>query len=233
MKYLAWIHAYVIKDRDFWNMEGGASLSWSFNRILKLRNVAHPVLSNGASTIREIWLETRCKESKVLWHTLIWFPQHIPKHSPIAWMALLDRLPTCDRLLRMGITTNGICVLCNEMLENRNHLFFDCPIASCLRGKIMLLIGLNKNISWEDMVNWACNSWKGKSLISTILKLAWCANIYVLWEERNRRIFKGCSKTVDDLLNSIKDYVGIKLRGKTINRIDYVNSNLCTSWGIY
>ncbi|KAE8679572.1 hypothetical protein F3Y22_tig00111398pilonHSYRG00150 [Hibiscus syriacus] len=116
------------------------------------------------------------------------------------------------------------------MMESRNHLFFYCSIASVLRGKILLLNRLNKTFSsWEDVVTWACNTWKGKSLISTILKLAWCANIYVLWEECNRRIFKGCSRTAEELLNNVKDFVGIKLRGKNINRLDYVNSNLCTS----
>ncbi|KAE8724788.1 hypothetical protein F3Y22_tig00009942pilonHSYRG00285 [Hibiscus syriacus] len=231
--WVAWINAYVIKDKDLWNMDGGPSLSWSFNRILKLRTTAFPILLSGASTIREIWLEIHNKENKVPWHSLIWFPHHIPKHSLIAWMAILDRLPTRDRLIRIGINTNGIFVLCNEMIESRNHLFFDCSTASVLRGKILLLNRLNKTFSsWDDMVTWTCNTWKGKSLISTILKLAWCANIYVLWEERNRRIFKGCSRTADELLNNIRDFVGIKLSGKNINRLDYVNSNLCTSWEI-
>ncbi|XP_039009143.1 uncharacterized protein LOC120137444 [Hibiscus syriacus] len=43
---------------------------------------------------KDIWQEIRVKEIKVPWHSLIWFPQHIPKHSLIAWMAILDRLPT-------------------------------------------------------------------------------------------------------------------------------------------
>ncbi|XP_038998773.1 uncharacterized protein LOC120124090 [Hibiscus syriacus] len=148
-------------------------------------------------------------------------------------MAILDRLPTRDRLQRMGIITTGDCVLCNDALETRSHLFFECPTASNLWEIILQHNGLKKSISsWEDMIVWACNSWKGKSLISTILKLAWCAKIYVLWEERNRRIFQGRSRSTDDLFICIKEFVGIKLRGKKINMFDRVNTFLCNSWAI-
>ncbi|XP_039007103.1 uncharacterized protein LOC120134737 [Hibiscus syriacus] len=217
--------AYVLKGKELWQMEAGPSLSWSFRKILKLRIEAHPILHNGALSVRQIWKEIRMKEDKVPWHSLIWFPQNIPKLSLIAWMAMIDRLPTCDRIQRMGIVSIGSCVLCNDTLENRNHLFFECPIATQLRVQTLLLNGINKTISsWEDMISWASCTWKGKSLLITILKLAWSATIYVLWEERNRRIFKGCSRNTAELLSSIKDYVGIKLRGGNINRLDYVNS---------
>ncbi|XP_039005001.1 uncharacterized protein LOC120132276 [Hibiscus syriacus] len=103
--WIAWNHAYVIKGRNLWQMENRASFSWSFNRILKLRSAATTPISNGASSVKDIWQEIRVKEIKVPWHSLIWFPQHIPKHSLIAWMAILDRLPTRDRLMRMGIIT--------------------------------------------------------------------------------------------------------------------------------
>ncbi|XP_039048777.1 uncharacterized protein LOC120189611 [Hibiscus syriacus] len=93
---VAWLKAYVLKGKELWQMKAGRSLSWSFRKILKLRTEAHPILQNGALSVRQIWKEIRMKEDKVPWHSLIWFPQNIPKLSLIAWMVVIDRLPTCD-----------------------------------------------------------------------------------------------------------------------------------------
>ncbi|KAE8715218.1 Protein ROOT HAIR DEFECTIVE 3-like protein 2 [Hibiscus syriacus] len=44
-----------------------------------------------------IWDRIRDRRDKVGWHRLIWFSSHTPKFSIIAWMVILDRLPTKDR----------------------------------------------------------------------------------------------------------------------------------------
>ncbi|XP_039063088.1 uncharacterized protein LOC120207735 [Hibiscus syriacus] len=141
------------RDSNLWQMESRASFSWSFNRILKLRSEATSLISTGAFSIKDIWQEIRVKENKVPWHSLIWFLQHIPKHSLIAWMAILDRLPTRDQLMRMRIITEGNYVLCNDKLESRNHLLFDCDTASNLWKNILLLSSINKHCStWEELL---------------------------------------------------------------------------------
>ncbi|XP_039008452.1 uncharacterized protein LOC120136511 [Hibiscus syriacus] len=128
--WVAWINNYVLNDKDFSLIDSGTNTSWSFRKLLKLRREANAVYSTGATSIRAIWEVTRVKRDKVLWHNLIWFPLHIPKHSMIAWMAILDRLPTKVRLQHMGIVTDGLCVLCNESQETRDHMFIECPLAS-------------------------------------------------------------------------------------------------------
>ncbi|KAE8725316.1 putative serine/threonine-protein kinase [Hibiscus syriacus] len=56
----------------------------------------------------------------------------------------------------MGITSSGICVLCNDIQKGQNHLFFECHFASQLRENILHLTGLKKTLqSWEYMVAWA------------------------------------------------------------------------------
>ncbi|XP_039045554.1 uncharacterized protein LOC120185389 [Hibiscus syriacus] len=132
--WIAWNHAYVIKGRNLCQMENRASFNWSFNRILKLRSAATTPISIRASSIKDIWQDIRVKEIKVPWHSLIWFPQHIPKHSLIAWMAILDRLPTRDRLMRMGIIIEGNCVLSSLSLVRA--------------------IAFWRNQAWETRVRW-------------------------------------------------------------------------------
>ncbi|XP_038996812.1 uncharacterized protein LOC120121549 [Hibiscus syriacus] len=157
--WVSWIKTNILKEKNFWHIEGSPNFSWSFNRILKLWPEALLVITNRTLTIKHIWMEIRMNGDKVKWQSLIWYPYHILKLSIITWMAILDRLPTRDRLLRIGITTLGDCVLCNEMMENMSHLFFECPMAANLWDSILLHNGLKKPIStWEDMITWESNT---------------------------------------------------------------------------
>ncbi|XP_039010400.1 uncharacterized protein LOC120139152 [Hibiscus syriacus] len=122
--WVAWIHCYVIKNSGLSDINGSSSLRWSFRRLLKLRTEALPIIYDGITKTSAIWDELREHRDKVPWQKMLWFPLHIPKQSIISWMIILDRLPTRDRLFRMGITTDQICILCNVEPESRNHLFF-------------------------------------------------------------------------------------------------------------
>ncbi|KAE8701642.1 PHD finger family protein [Hibiscus syriacus] len=137
----------------------------------------------------------------------------------VTWMAILDRLPTREKLIRMGITTEGSCTLCNDGLETRNHLFADCAMVDSLWNRILNLSLLTKpHMSWDNKLAWAISSSKGKSILTTIMKIAWCSFIYFVWEERNRRLFQGRVRTVDELLISIKEIVSTQLRNRELHR---------------
>ncbi|XP_039000048.1 uncharacterized protein LOC120125773 [Hibiscus syriacus] len=123
---------YVIKDKDFLLMEDVTNSSWCIRRILKQRAVAISILSTGATKTKDIWKALRVKGEKVSLYKLIWFPLHIPKHNMITWMTLLNRLPTKERLLRMGIVTDGTCIIYNEVTETRDHMFSEYSLAVSL-----------------------------------------------------------------------------------------------------
>ncbi|KAL4295399.1 hypothetical protein GQ457_12G022400 [Hibiscus cannabinus] len=44
-------------------------------------------------------------------HRFLWFSFHISRHSVLVWMAILDRLPTKDRLLARGMNIDDTCVI--------------------------------------------------------------------------------------------------------------------------
>lgn len=46
------------------------------------------------------WYSLRAHSSIVSWYGLIWYKGNTPKHSFIAWLAILNRLSTKDRLAR-------------------------------------------------------------------------------------------------------------------------------------
>ncbi|KAA3476876.1 LINE-1 retrotransposable element ORF2 protein [Gossypium australe] len=64
--------------------------NWNWKRILSLKELAIASIRNA--------LRGSKKATEVPWHILLWFPLHVPKHSFISWMAILNKLPTRDRL---------------------------------------------------------------------------------------------------------------------------------------
>ncbi|XP_039002771.1 uncharacterized protein LOC120129314 [Hibiscus syriacus] len=169
---------------------------------------------------------------KVKWHKVVWFPMHIPKHSFIAWMAILNRLPTADRLIQMGIGVDDKCRLCSVEAETRNHIFFECSYSKAAWGIITRLCNVDRTVgSWDEELSWAISRFKGKTFLVFILRIAWCAYVYCIWEERNHRQFRGNSRDVDNIVNCIKEIVRMKSVRIAI-KSSVVNRDICLAWGI-
>ncbi|XVF65456.1 hypothetical protein PTKIN_Ptkin09bG0250800 [Pterospermum kingtungense] len=102
---------------------------------------------------------------------LLWTSPTIPKHSIISWMALRNRLPTLDRLSSWGIATDGVCKLCCDALESRDHIFFECPYSKQVWNEILRLCNLSRAVhKWNTELQWAVQKLKGKALISMVLR---------------------------------------------------------------
>ena len=54
-------------------------------------------------SIAKIWKVIRPTKEKVSWHKLLWSSLNIPRHAIVVWMAILNRLPTKDRLISWGM----------------------------------------------------------------------------------------------------------------------------------
>lgn len=68
--------------------------------------------------------------AKVPWRKIICNYPAPPKCIFVGWLAVLDRLATCDRIRRFGVVCDLMCVLCTVADENRNHLFFECSFSA-------------------------------------------------------------------------------------------------------
>ncbi|KAL4272234.1 hypothetical protein GQ457_13G002990 [Hibiscus cannabinus] len=102
-----------------------------------------------------------------------------------------------------------------------------------MSGKVLRLCNVNRSVlGREDELQWVVDRLKGKSLIVYILKLAWNGYVYSIWCERNSRIFRGDFRSVIDIVNSINDFVCVKLLKKNVDRVDPINRRLCLAWGV-
>ncbi|XP_039037375.1 uncharacterized protein LOC120174667 [Hibiscus syriacus] len=114
-----------------------------------------------------------------------------------------------------------------------DHLFFGYNFAKDLWGATLTLCGLYRGVrGWDSELAWAICYLKGKSLIVRILRLAWAGHVYCIWRERNCRLYGGCARPMDALLQDIKVVIRIQLMGCNISSSDPHNTALCTSWGI-
>ncbi|KAI8560159.1 hypothetical protein RHMOL_Rhmol04G0234400 [Rhododendron molle] len=82
-------------------------------------------------------------------------------------------------------------------------LFFFCDFGD----KIFARNGLDRPLlPLSQELEWATLNREGKSLRDTIYKLSLAASIYVLWRERNLRIFQNKSRDVtSEIFNSVRD----------------------------
>ena len=228
-----------------WQLEATNGGNWSWNKLLKLRGLAQQFIDrrNGNDNwifpgnrykASVVWEVLRPKKEKYAWHRLIWGSYVTPKHAFIAWMTVLNRLPTKDRMSRWGIVLESCCSLCKLMEETRDHLFFECPFSKEIWQQVLYLCGLRRSVlDWHYEFQWAVKKLKGNSLISMVLKVGWNAFIYQIWRERNSRIFRNKEETKKQIIEKIKTAVQHRLARLRHVNPDHVNLFLHNSWGLF
>jgi hypothetical protein len=139
----------------------------------------------------------------------LWDSPAPPKVIVFSWQLFYERLPTKDNLLLRGVLNqnsgDGNCVWCGALPESTKHLFIHCDWAILVWYEIFkwlgvvlvmpptLLIFLNSFVG-------AASSKKSRSGFL----LVWHTALWVLWLERNNRIFNGVSKEYKEIVEEIK-----------------------------
>ncbi|XP_022557439.1 uncharacterized protein LOC111205614 [Brassica napus] len=130
----------------------------------------------------EVYAHLRSQGPSVPWYHIIWNKKGIPRHSFLAWLFVLDRCPTRDRIIRWGLQSSPMCLLCNSTSESRDHLVMN------------QLLGLNRG------------SPKGHLTI-----LCWQACLYWVWSERNARLHRDVFRSSDALICKIDRQIRDKI----------------------
>ncbi|KAG2332027.1 hypothetical protein Bca52824_003207 [Brassica carinata] len=150
------------------------------------------------------WDLFRERSPAVPWYSLVWFKEAVPRLSFVSWMSVLARLPTRDRLISWGMTVPASCSLCSWGLESHGHLFFNCTFSAAL---------------WSHFAGWMFSA-PPASLDSvatsidqphiashtgatTVIKLLLQVIVYIIWRERNCRLFRQISSTEAKIIRRI------------------------------
>lgn len=122
------------------------------------------------------------------------------------WLALLGKIATKSRLVRMKIIppTENLCPLCKSEPEDVSHLMIHCAFSQSIWAWWLNLWGLKW--VWPENLELAFSQWFFPSKLSFFKKI-WLASFMVivwsLWKERNNRTFKNESSSVLELQNLI------------------------------
>jgi len=138
-----------------------------------------------------------------VWH------RYIPsKVSLFVWRLLRDRLPTKNNLARRRViqTTDTACSAgCGE-LETASHLFLGCDIYRSLWLLVLHWLGISSALPGELRHHYVQFIYMvGLPRFSYLyLRLIWFAFVWVIWKERNNRVFNNVTLNPSVLLEKVK-----------------------------
>ncbi|CAA7027691.1 unnamed protein product [Microthlaspi erraticum] len=164
----------------------------------------------------------------VPWAKVAWCVGGIPKHNFLAWLLILNRCPTRDRILGWGLHTPANCLLCNTSLESRDHLFFDCPVTWQIWSSMATRCNLQPARSWNDSLGQMQSLTNGK-LWKRLSLITWQATLYWIWSERNGRLHRGIFNSEDSITRSIDRQVRNRIASYRENNT-HLASKLLQHW---
>lgn len=171
-----------------------------------------PDLEPSQFNASKTWATLNPAPPSVPWHKVIWPKVRIPKHAFLAWVAILNRLPTRDRLCQWGLNVPSSCLLCGNADENRDHIFFRCPFSQEVWVSFFNTTSFTPPTDFEATVGWLPTS-SSNAKVKSICTLLVQAVLYVLWKERNLRLHTSTNRPSQLLAKEIKVLVKAKLIG--------------------
>jgi len=139
---------------------------------------------------------------------LVWHKQFPLKVTVFAWRLIRDRLPTKANLAMRGVITadDSVCVSGCGHVETARHLFLLCTVFASLWQHVCEWIGFvgvdSNNIS-DHLVQFMHMTGGGKAKRS-FMQLIWLLCTWVVWNERNSRLFNNIVTHVPRLLDKVK-----------------------------
>lgn len=134
-------------------------------------------------------------------HNLIWKSRIPQKVKAFSWTAALNKINTLDNLQKRRphkALSPNVCIICLKNAESVAHLFLHCEVARYLWSRLFII----KGESWvctESLLSFLAMDkvgFGGSKEKRILWECACFAIIWVIWIERNERIFKGRSQTV-------------------------------------
>jgi hypothetical protein len=139
---------------------------------------------------------------------LIWHKQVPLKVLVMTWRLFRNRLPTKDNLVRRHIIPPdaGLYVTGCGGVETAHHLFLSCLVFAPLWSLVRSWIGISSvdPLVLHDHFLQFTYSADGSRARRFFMQMLWLCCIWVVWHERNNRIFKAKESTVLQLLERVK-----------------------------
>ncbi|KAJ0455366.1 putative reverse transcriptase zinc-binding domain-containing protein [Helianthus annuus] len=184
------------------------------------------------------WDSIRHREMDVEWCPIVWFAQCIPRHAFLMWLIMRRKLLTQDKILKWDFSRRKnmnmmCCLLCYADHDSHNHLFFECKFSTQVWQMVRHKVGMDSvQAKWVDIVDWLLVRSKSKSVVNYVARVLVAANAYLIWQERNARLFKNQLRPPETISTLILQQVRYKLMGAKLKDCANVR-RLLGDWEIY
>eukprot|EP00253_Pinus_taeda_P025653 PITA_25653 len=183
--------------------EGQDQLRWGYEEKGNYSTKeAYNIIIQDKITKEKLWNQ--------IWNSHLW-----PKISTFLWLLSHNRILTWDNLRKRSFSGPSICLNCRAEEETTIHLLFQCNLARQLWGKAVFRS--QKDYRAQGNLKATLRNWPQTPYQSRILNTLWQLLpgfiSWNLWKERNRRIFKNQSQSLDQLwsilLRNLKESLSI------------------------
>ncbi|XP_071699458.1 uncharacterized protein [Rutidosis leptorrhynchoides] len=137
------------------------------------------------------------------------------------WRSIRSRLPVRLELDKRGIDLNPVwCPICDDAVESMDHILVGCKLAKDVWGRLFKWWGLNfssgYNLDNIFALDHGIHSSKEGHLIWQVVR--WVCG-YMIWKNRNQKVFQNKCKWSPDLLSDIqvKSFEWISKRAKKLS----------------
>lgn len=91
-----------------------------------------------------------------------------------------------ERIGQFNAEVNGMCVLCNNAIETRNHLFFECDFSAGVLHSVMHRVGLSTLCrKFEDWLYILTTAQHPNCMVYKLRATAFSMSIYWVLRHRN------------------------------------------------
>lgn len=201
--WVRWIHYYYSIRDDFWRLD---ELTDYFGDITGCTASLSEWVSSRGSFATKAYDIFRCKGLRLFWAPTVWALTSTPKHNFIFWLAVKNRLPTCERL--SFLLTDLTCPICTSAVEKRDHLLFQCSLATQVWDDILRWLSISRRFcTLNALLSWTWQHVRKKSNRAKCIKAVFSATIYCLWVARNLKIFEDSNPIAQDVVQRITTHV--------------------------
>lgn len=134
----------------------------------------------GVFSINSAWDALRSQKAVVEWASVAWHKYAVPKFSCYSLLAVSRRLLTKESLTYMGFQVDSRCVLCGNLPESIEHLFFQCPFSAYVwkRCRLKLLLSPRRRCTIQTEIADILNKFKGQSQADVLARLVFNATVW-------------------------------------------------------
>lgn len=146
--WIQWVHAYYVKGMDIMSTQVKQSTYWIMKAILKLRNIVmnlqewDEIVAQQKLCMSKIYHLLKYYGSDVEWRWILMSNVVRPCAMQVMWVAYNERLPTKDRLSRLGLLADMECVF---RRERETLTLYGCAFSNGWNLIIFLRIGKRKS----------------------------------------------------------------------------------------